>query len=190
MKLKDATKKKAIIEKTIDIVYEKGFAGIKMANLARLVGVSPSTLYVYYKNKEDLIVSIATELFTSISKESHNEIQEDLPFKIKLKTLWLYWLNFSINKSKEMSFLQQLKQSPFYQLVPAETKDAKMQLANSLLDLGKKEGLIKNIDNQILSSITGSLLAETSKMMINKQLALNEQNNDLMFSILWDAIKS
>ena len=52
MKLKDEAKRQAIIEKTVDIVFEKGFAGIKMADLARKVGVSPSTLYVYYKNKE------------------------------------------------------------------------------------------------------------------------------------------
>ena len=56
MKLKDTAKKEAIVAETIDIVFRKGFSGIKMAELARLVGVSPSTLYVYYKSKEDLIV--------------------------------------------------------------------------------------------------------------------------------------
>lgn len=190
MKLKDASKKAAIKAKTIDIVYDKGFAGIKMANLAEMVGVSPSTLYVYYKNKEDLIVSVATDLIHSISQESNNEVKESLPFKLKLKTVWFYWLNFSVNKSREMSFLQQLKQSPYYQLVPAETKDAKMHLANSLLDLGKKEGLIKDVDNEVLGAVIGSLLSETSKLILNKKLALKKNDNDLMFSILWDAIKS
>ncbi len=190
MKLKDESKRMAIVSKTIDIVFDKGFAGVKMAELARLVGVSPSTLYVYYKNKEDLIVSIAIALIKDVSSNSTNEVKEELPFKLKLKAVWYYWLDFSINHSKEMSFLQQVKQSPYYSLVPSEIKDEKAQMANSLLDLGKKEGLIKDVDNDILSAVIGSMLSETCKMILNKKLKLNKSDNDMMFSMLWDAIKS
>ena len=190
MKLKDESKRKAIVSKTIDIVFEKGFAGVKMAELARLVGVSPSTLYVYYKNKEDLIVSIATDLIKTVSNNSNNEIKETLPFKLKLKAVWLYWLDFSINHSKEMSFLQQVKQSPYYSLVPTEIKDEKAQMANSLLDHGKNEGLIKDIDNDVLSAVIGSMMGETCKLILSKKIELKQADNDMMFSLLWDAIKS
>ncbi len=190
MKLKDESKRAAIVSKTIDIVFDQGFAGVKMAGLARLVGVSPSTLYVYYKNKEDLIVSITSKLIKNVSINSNNEIKEGLPFKLRLKAVWLYWLDFSINHSKEMSFLQQVKQSPYYSLVPSEIKDEKAQMANSLLDLGKKEGLIKNIDNDVLSAVIGSMMGETSKLILSKKLKLNKTDNDMMFSLIWDAIKS
>ncbi|MCG8330482.1 MAG: TetR/AcrR family transcriptional regulator [Chitinophagales bacterium] len=53
MKQKDLHKESTIIEKTLDIVSE---TGIKMSVLAKHVGVSPSTLYVYFETKEDLNV--------------------------------------------------------------------------------------------------------------------------------------
>jgi len=190
MKLKDETKRISIVTETIDIVFDKGFAGVKMAELARKVGVSPSTLYVYYKNKEDLIVSIATELIKNVSQSSNKEVKDGLPYKLKLRSVWLYWLDFGINHSKEMSFLHQVKQSPYYKLIPSEIKDEKAQMANSLLDLGKKEGLIKNVDNEILSAVIGSMMSETIKLILSNKLKLNKKDNDLMFSLLWDAIKS
>lgn len=56
MKQKDLHKESTIIEKTLDIVSETGITGIKMSVLAKHVGVSPSTLYVYFETKEDLNV--------------------------------------------------------------------------------------------------------------------------------------
>lgn len=190
MKLKDESKRTTIISKTIDIVFDKGFAGVKMAELARMVGVSPSTLYVYFKNKEDLIVSITTELIKSISISSNNQVKDELPFKMKFKAVWMYWLGFAINHNKEMSFLQQVKQSPYYQLIPSEIKDEKMKVAYSLLDLGKHEGLIKQVDNEVLSAVIGSIMSETTKLILNNKLKLNKEDNDLMFSLVWDALKS
>ena len=98
MRVKDETKQLAIVENTLDVVFKRGFAGIKMADLANRVGLSVSTLYVYYRNKEDLIVSIAIGLIERETQRSEQEITEDLPYKLKLKMLWLFWINFSINK--------------------------------------------------------------------------------------------
>lgn len=190
MKLKDDTKRLAIIDQTIDIVFDKGFSGIKMAGLARKVGISPSTIYVYFKNKEDLIVSISSEIIKNASEMSHKEVKESLPYKLKLKAIWLYWLNFGVNHNKEMSFLHQVKQSPYYDLIPKEIKEEKVRLSNDLLSLGKKEGLIKALDNNILSAVIAAIMSENINLVLNGELELNQKDIDLMFSLLWDAIKS
>jgi AcrR family transcriptional regulator len=190
VRIKDETKRLAIIEKTLDIVFEKGFAGVKMADLAKRVGLSVSTLYVYFKNKQDLILSIAIEIIERQSKKSAQEIREDLSYKLKLKTLWVFWIDFSINNSKEMSFLEQLKQSPYYEKIPVSVKETKYKLGFELFDLGKKEGLIKNVDNEILASIIGAAMGETVKLILNKKLQLNQKDIDFMFSFVWDAIKT
>ncbi len=190
MKVKDLLKQQAIIEKTIDIVFEKGFAGVKMADLAKRVGVSVSTLYVYYKNKEELIVSVYQELISFQTKQSEKNITRELPFKLKLKSLWLHWVNFSLNHRKQMSYLFQIKQSPYYDLVPKEVKEIGYSVGFELFDLGKKEGLLKDIDNQIIMTVFGTLLSSTVKLVEKRELDLNEKDSDLMFSMLWDAIKS
>ncbi|MCM4173211.1 TetR/AcrR family transcriptional regulator [Arenibacter sp. TNZ] len=190
MRVKDATKQLAIMENTLDVVFERGFAGIKMADLAKRLGLSVSTLYVYYKNKEDLIVSIAVDLIARETQRSEQEISENLPYKLKLKTLWLFWINFSINHRKEKSFLEQLKKSPYYDKVPVSVKENKSKLAMQLIDMGKQEGLLKNIDNNIHFAVIGAIIRETVKLIMDKKLELNKKDMDLMFATVWDAIKS
>ena len=190
MRVKDETKRLAIIENTLDIVFDKGFAGVKMSTLAKRVGISVSTLYVYYENKEDLIVSIATELIARITKNSVQDITEDLPFKLKMKAMWLYWVNFSINNSKEMNFITQIKKSPYYDKIPTAVIETKNRLGIDLFELGKKEGLIRDIHNEILESIIGAILLETVNLILNKKIQLNKKDTDVMFSFAWNAIKS
>jgi hypothetical protein len=63
-------------------------------------------------------------------------------------------------------------------------------MAMELMDQGKKERLLKNVDNHILMAIIGAVMAETVKLMGDKKMELNQKNIDLMFAMVWDAIKS
>jgi hypothetical protein len=101
----------------------------------------------------------------------------------------LYWISFSINNAKEMSFLMQVKQSPYYDKVPDNVKANKFKLGFELINLGKKEGVIKNLDNEIIAAIMGAILNETVKLITDKKIKFNEEDLDMMFSTLWDAIK-
>jgi len=190
MKLKDESKKIAINQKTLDLVFEKGIAGIKMADLARKVGISPSTLYVYYKSKEDLIVSLFAELMQEQTIANRSQLALDLPYKLKLKKVWLHWLNFSINNFKEMNFIEQVKHSPYYDKVPTQIKEDKLGLRTELFNSGKEQQILKNIDNLILEGIAWATLVQTTTLILNKELDLNEKNTEMMFGLLWDAIKS
>ncbi|MGJ5640861.1 TetR/AcrR family transcriptional regulator [Formosa sp. S-31] len=190
MKLKDDTKRLAIIEETLTVVYNKGFAGIKMAQIAKAVNLSPSTLYVYFKNKDDLILSIASELIETTTADTKKILNQNLPYKLKLKAFWVFYLNFWINNAKEINFIMQVKTSPYYDLIPKAIRDLKSSIGISLLEKGKTEGLIKNIDSIILSGIMESFLLQTVKMIENKQLTLTETDTDIMFTCIWDAIKA
>ncbi|WP_066218328.1 TetR/AcrR family transcriptional regulator [Formosa haliotis] len=190
MKPKDELKRQAIINETIAIVYSKGFAGVKMAQIAKKVDISPSTLYVYYKSKDDLITSIATDLLKSMTTTSQKELHNELPFKLKFKALWLFFINFWINNRKEMSFIHQVKQSPYFEMIPKDVRELKTALALDLLNEGKAEGLIKPIDNVILSALLESFMTETVKLIDAKTLQLNKTDTEIMFDLVWDAIKN
>lgn len=190
MKPKDETKEKAIIDVTLDVVYKKGFSGLKMAEIAKNVGLSPSTLYVYFKNKEDLIVSVCTSIFAKMSGTSDTQVDLSLPYKMRLKKKWLSLVNYGLNHAKEMSFLKQIKQSDYYDKVPETVKLAKYRSGIQLVEDGKSEGLIKNMENNILLSIIGAFASETIKLINEKEIKLLEPDLDMMFLLLWDALKT
>ncbi|WP_299780961.1 TetR/AcrR family transcriptional regulator [uncultured Formosa sp.] len=190
MKLKDELKREAIINETIAIVYAKGFAGVKMAHIAKKVDISPSTLYVYFKSKDDLISSIATDLLKNITNISQNQLKQDLPYKLKFKAIWVFYINFGINNRKEMSFITQVKQSPYFDMIPEHIRHLKSSFILDLLDEGKQQGLIKDVDNTILSALLGAFLTETIKLIDSKLLQLQEEDINTMFLLAWDAVKN
>jgi AcrR family transcriptional regulator len=189
MRVKDEAKRLAIIEKTIDIVYEKGIAGIKMASLAKQVGISASTLYVYYSSKEELIGMIHKELIMKFARQSRKAINTDLPFELKLKSLWMYGIDLMINNNKEFNFFKQIKQSPYAHLMTAETRNINLELAFELFNQGKEEGLIKEMDNDILIEVMRAMLSHTVALIAGKKVKLDNDEMDIWYNFFWDAVK-
>lgn len=190
MKQKDQEKETAIYAETLNIVFKKGIAGIKMADLAKRVGISPSTLYVYHKNKEELIVSLFADLLKGHTSKFRGHLEADLPYKLKLKKIWLQWLQFSLDNHKEMNFMKQFKRSPYMDKVPDAVKADKQRMSEGLLNEGKAQLIIKNIPNHILAGVIESNMMQTMTMIMEKQMSLNDKDTDMMFSLLWDAIKA
>ena len=56
MRTKDGIKQEALFEATVKLVNEIGFASSSVSKIAKQAGISPATIYIYYKNKEDLLV--------------------------------------------------------------------------------------------------------------------------------------
>jgi len=57
MRKKD-NKKTQIIEAAIKVFAHKGFYTAKVADVAREAGVADGTIYLYFKNKDDLLISL------------------------------------------------------------------------------------------------------------------------------------
>ncbi len=71
-----------ILKKTLELSVSKGFLSLKISDLAKASDISIGTFYSHFKNKEDLILSLAKiswegrlEVFTTIF--SDNELEED-----------------------------------------------------------------------------------------------------------------
>lgn len=190
MRTKDETKRADIVHYTIDLVYRRGIAGVKMAHIAKEVGLSTGTLYIYFKNKEDLLLTIFGELVQQQQQISAEQLQSDLPYQLKMKKIWMQWMQFSVNNYKEKHFIHQVKTSPYIQKAKALLNNHQ---GDSFIDLvfaeGKAQGLIKDIDNMLLARTMKAILNETAAMVLEKELEINEKDMDNVFAIAWDAIK-
>ena len=56
MKPRDENKILDIYRATLELVKETGLAGITMGQIAKEAGLATGTVYIYFNNKEDLIV--------------------------------------------------------------------------------------------------------------------------------------
>src|SRR5512138_2896872 len=51
-------KRDAILRAAIDVFAERGFFNAQVADVARAAGVAAGTVYLYFRSKEDLLISI------------------------------------------------------------------------------------------------------------------------------------
>ena len=56
-----ADKRERIIEAAVDVFAERGFHQARVSDIAKRAGVADGTIYLYFKNKEDLLLSIFEE---------------------------------------------------------------------------------------------------------------------------------
>ena len=61
MRLRDEAKEQSIREKALEMIVKEGFDGLSMQKLAKAAGVSPATIYIYFKDREDLILQLYYE---------------------------------------------------------------------------------------------------------------------------------
>lgn len=62
MRTIDRAKQKAIVEAVYKLTAEEGLVGISMSKVAAEASVSPATIYIYYKDKTDLLSRMYEEV--------------------------------------------------------------------------------------------------------------------------------
>ncbi|MFQ7236951.1 MAG: TetR/AcrR family transcriptional regulator, partial [Enterococcus hulanensis] len=56
MKKKDNTKITKILDATVQIILHEGAAAVSTVKVAKIVGIAQSNVYLYFKNKNDLLL--------------------------------------------------------------------------------------------------------------------------------------
>jgi TetR/AcrR family fatty acid metabolism transcriptional regulator len=66
MRIKEGNKEKDILEAAIKVFAEKGYYKSKISRIADVAGVATGSVYVYYENKEDILLKIFEQLWGNI----------------------------------------------------------------------------------------------------------------------------
>lgn len=69
MRVKEGNKEKDIINAAIKVFAEHGYHNAKISKIAETAGVATGSVYVYYKNKEAILLTIFSELWTKLYDE-------------------------------------------------------------------------------------------------------------------------
>lgn len=112
MRSRDEQKKLAIRDKTIEMVVRSGLDGFSMQKLARAAGVSPATLYIYYKDREDLLLQLCLEISDELFQASIQDFDPDMHFADGMKVQWRNRAKFFLEHPIELEFIEQIRYSP------------------------------------------------------------------------------
>jgi TetR/AcrR family transcriptional repressor of multidrug resistance operon len=114
MRVRDPEKEHAIREAALDMIVERGFDGLSMQKLARAAGVSPATIYIYFKNRDGLIVSLWREESNKMADFTLAGFDPAMCFAEGLRMQWFNRARYFMAHPKRMHFMEQMRYSPFH----------------------------------------------------------------------------
>lgn len=76
-----------IIEAAVKVIAENGYHASQVSKIAKEAGVADGTIYLYFKNKEDVLVSVFEEKMGQFIDKIAKAANEQPDAKQKLKTL-------------------------------------------------------------------------------------------------------
>ena len=113
MRTRDANKEVIIRKKAIEMIVQQGFDGLSMHKLAKSAGISVSTIYIYFKDREDLIRQLYLEETKKMTDATLQNFDPESHFDEGLKVQWMNRMRYCLDNPFSMTFLEQLKHSPF-----------------------------------------------------------------------------
>jgi len=84
---KVADREIAILEAAGSVFNAKGYTKASMAEIARAAGVADGTLYLYFKNKEDLVRGVLARFYAELTETAQRGVDKRDGTKAKLKFL-------------------------------------------------------------------------------------------------------
>ncbi|MFO7890865.1 MAG: TetR/AcrR family transcriptional regulator [bacterium] len=188
---------KTILNAAMKLFSETDFHEVTVDEIAQSVGLSKGTLYLYFKNKEDLFFSIikakSNELFTRLE----NSLKNDLPFEEILQNFIKAHLNFFKENKAYFKIIHSEKcrmtMDDHYRMHDLGIKVFNQFLKHTekLVQAGKKENSIGNIDTDIaargLRGILNSFVFQW--IFTNEKISIQKETEQIKNLFLYGVSK-
>ena len=95
------------------MIVQEGLNGFSMQKLAKAAGVSPATIYIYFKDKDDLVARISRDAGQKMMEITLKNFDPSMSFSDGLRLQWVNRAKYCMKYPEQMHFLEQLRHSPY-----------------------------------------------------------------------------
>jgi len=189
MRTKDDIKQEALFEATVKLVNEIGFAASSVSKIAKEAQISPATLYIYYKNKEDLLVSTYLEIKKNLGKVIGKDLDDTMPVRDIIKQVWFNMFDHIQAHPNYFHYTEQFANSPFSELVDKQEIEKYFTPVILVIIRGIEQKIIKDVDKDILAAFIFHPIVVLSNSRLCQDFEPTRENVETAFNLAWDAIK-
>jgi len=156
LKTKQLAKRRAILDAAVECFARRGFHHTRIADIARQAMVADGTVYLYFKNKDELLIKAFEELFETNLMRMQEEVGKE-PDPVKRLVLFfdLHVRMFTENPSIARFMAVELRQSPeFYEKYPQYSPFTKyLAYIKKLCDQAAAAGGIRPINTEAMAML-------------------------------------
>jgi AcrR family transcriptional regulator len=186
---KSIAKRTALLKGTLSLVNNGGIQGASMAKVAKIAGVSPATIYLYFECKQDLVSQLYLTVKASFAEAAFSDYDREQSLEISFKKIWFNMVYYKMTHQEEASFLSQCDNTP---IIEEKTRQDGLQFLMPLFDLwlkGKKEGILKDISPYLMYAYSIYPMAFLMNMKNRGLYPLDEKTLQESYQAAWDSIK-
>jgi len=154
-------KRERILRAAIRIFSQKGYFNSKISEIARLAGVADGTIYLYFKNKDDLLISLFEEKMGEVVADIRARVADGSDALSRLRIFIRNHMDLLTREAGLIEVIQvELRQSNKFmkEYVPVKFLEY-LDVISGILEDGKREGVFRHDLNVTLTrrAIFGAL---------------------------------
>ena len=171
----------AIFHQVVQIFSKKGFYETSMREIADAAGLGKSTLYDYFKTKDEILIYFFEDQLRDMTQEAQKIALQNLSADKRLRQITEKYLE-SLQANKNL-FLKLMQESQRLKLESQKQVQAKrygyQDLIRALIDEGIREGVFRKVNSllaarlligSISSAVYGSRSTGTPQEMLKETL--------------------
>ena len=185
LSMKQVSKRNAIIEAAIEIFSQKGFHRTKISDIAEQANVADGTVYLYFCNKDDLLMQAFDEVMQKLLEHLRAVQKHNTSPIEKLHQAIRIQIELLIENPRLGRFLViEMRQTPeFYEKYPQyQPLKEYLGLIESFCRAAIKKGEIRNVNiSALLSIIYGTIdFVITRWLLLNEKCDLEHMYNEIV----------
>lgn len=169
-------KYEAILRAAIKVFARGGFFNSKVADVASEAGVADGTVYLYFKNKDDILVSIFNHFMDLALAKGRASLAEVDDPREKFRRI-VYGHLESLGRDRDLAVVFQVElrsSSKFMEQFSATKVTEYLELIRGVIEEGQRKGIFrKSLNAQIVSKI---LFGALDEMVTNWVLSKKRYN--------------
>ncbi|TLS39177.1 TetR/AcrR family transcriptional regulator [Pseudalkalibacillus caeni] len=153
-----------IIDAAVKVIAEHGYHQAQVSKIAKAAGVADGTIYLYFKNKEDLLISLFQKKMGSFIEKTEMEILlQKSPDEMLLSLIQMHFKQLS--EDYDLAIVTQLELRQTNKQLRAKIGDVLkryLALVDSILQKGKESSVFdESLDIRLARQMIFGTLDET-----------------------------
>jgi len=143
--MKDENKHQKILQAAIKVFSEKGFYNSRVSEIAKEANVADGTIYLYFKNKDDILISLFEEEFAKVVRNMRTELAREKDALQKIKRFAITHLSIvshhphlaevmGVEVRQSTKFMKEYVNQPFIEY---------LNIIRSVVIEGQEKGLLR-----------------------------------------------
>lgn len=190
MRCKDESKVDAIYKATLALVKNRGLAGITMCDISKEASIATGTLYIYFKNKDELIRALFTECRKKSAHCYFEGVNETLSFEDRMEKLFQNIICFKMKNFEVSAFLEQSYHSPYVGVTDLKKKQKALMPLFALIKEGIETKKIKDTEVELVVSYLFGIVNELVKKAYFSKKKITRAIIKEVYKMYWNGIRS